>query len=160
MRGGGGGRGLSSAMAGSLTVALATGAFAGAGCGKSQKPLTRAQLLVKADAICRHIEKKLSSFSAKNEKEFIRLLPRLAGYEQQGLAELSKLVPPAQMADDWKTIVAGASTLADSTAKLAEAARAKDLKTAHAITSEIGKVQQRTIAVAKRNGFKECSQTP
>lgn len=129
-----------------------------AGCGESAKPLTRAQLLHRADAICHKLNKRLSSSSPKSEKDFIRELPKLAGYEQEGLAELSKLIPPARMAEDWKMIIAGAQTLADDVAKLGEDAKAKHLKAARKVVAEIGKVGQRTTAIAKRNGFKDCGQ--
>lgn len=141
-----------------LGVLLAAGALTSAGCGESAKPLTRAQLLHRADTICRKLNKKLSSIKVKTEKEFVRELPKLAGYEQDSLAELSKLVPPARMAEDWKMIVAGAQTLADDVAKLGEDAKAKHLKAARTVVNEIGKVQQRTTAIAKRDGFKDCTQ--
>lgn len=141
-----------------LGALLAAGALMSAGCGESAKPLTRAQLLHRADAICRKVNTKLSSTKIKTEKDLVRALPKLAGYEQEGLAELSKLIPPERMAEDWKMIVAGAQTLADDVAKLGEDAKAKDLKAAHAVVDEIGKVQQRTTAIAKRDGFKDCAQ--
>lgn len=137
---------------------LAASALAAVGCGKSAKPLTRAQLLHRADTICHRLSKKLSSTTIKTEQDFVRVLPKLAGYEQEGLAELSKLIPPARMAEDWKMIVAGAQTLADDVAKLGEDVKAKDRKAARAVLSEVGKVQQRTGAIAKRDGFKDCSQ--
>lgn len=141
-----------------LGAVLAASMLASAGCGESPKPLTRAQLLHRADAICRKLNKRLSSTTVKSEKDLVRVLPKLAGYEQEGLAELSKLVPPARMANDWKTIVASAQALADDVGKLGEDAKAKDFKAGRAIVSEIGKVQQRATAIAKRDGFKDCSQ--
>lgn len=145
---------------GLLATGLAAGMLVGTGCGGPAKPLTRAQLLVKADAICKRVDKQLSGTTIKSEKQLIHYLPRVAGYEQQALVELSKLNPPNRMAEDWKKIVAGAQTIADSTAKLAEAARLKEIKTVHEVLSEIGKVQTATTNVAKRDGFKNCSQTP
>jgi hypothetical protein len=141
-----------------IGAVLAMSMLAATGCGKSAKPLTRAQLLTRADAICRELNKKLSSHTIKTRQDFVRTLPLLAGYEQQGLAALSKLVPPAPMANDWKLIVAGAQTLADDIAKLGESIKAKDNKTTQSVVNEIGKVQQRTMAIAKRDGFKDCSQ--
>jgi hypothetical protein len=141
-----------------LGVLLAAGVLTSAGCGESAKPLTRAQLLHRGDAICHKVSKKLSSTTIKTEKDFVRELPKLAGYEQEGLAALSKLIPPARMAEDWKMIVAGAQTLADDIAKLGEDAKAKHLKAARKLVTEIGKVQQRTRAIAKRDGFKDCAQ--
>jgi hypothetical protein len=143
-----------------LGTVLAACVLVVAGCGGSPKPLTRAQLLAKGDAICRRLNKRFSSITVKNQQQLIRVLPRLAAYEQQALTELSKLIPPASMENDWKMIVSGAQSVADTTAKLGEAAKAKDVKTTHALLSEIGKMEQRTIAIAKRNGFKACSEAP
>lgn len=141
-----------------LAAALAASVLANAGCGESAKPLTRAQLLHKADAICHKLNKRLSSSKIKTEKDLVQELPKLAGYEQEGLAELSKLIPPAKMAEDWKMIIAGAQTLADDIAKVGEDAKAKELKAARAIFAKASKVQQRTTAITKRDGFKDCSQ--
>lgn len=63
------------------------------------------------------------------------------------------------MAADWKTILAGAKTLADISGKIAEAAKAKDTVTYRALFAESSKVQQRVVSVAGRDGFKWCSVT-
>lgn len=141
-----------------LAAAMAASMLTTAGCGESAKPLTRAQLLHRADAICHKLNKRLSSTTIKTEKDFARKLPKLADYEQEGLAELSKLIPPAKLAEDWKMVIAGAQTLADDVAKLGEYVKAKDLKAARAVIARIGKVQQRTTAITKRDGFKDCAQ--
>lgn len=141
-----------------LTAVIAASVLTTAGCGGSPKPLTRAQLTHRADAICHKLNKRLSSTTIKTQKDFVRELPRLAGYEQEGLAELSKLIPPAKLAEDWKMIIAGAQTLADDIAKLGEDVKAKNMKAARAVVARVGKVQQRTTAIAKRDGFKDCSQ--
>lgn len=140
-----------------LGVLLAVGALTSAGCGESAKPLTRAQLLRRADTICRKLNKKLSSTTVKTENDLVRQLPKLAGYEQESLAQLSKLIPPTKLAEDWKMIIAGAQTIADDVAKLGEYAKAKNLKAAHAVVAEIGKVGQRTTVIAKRDGFTDCA---
>lgn len=137
----------------------ATIAVAGAGCGESAKPLTRAQLIAKADTVCRRINKKLSSTTIKSQQDIARIAPKLAEYEQEALADLSKLVPPASMANDWKEIVAGAQTLADNIAKLGEYAKANNLKGARSLIQSSTKIQQQIQATAKRDGFKDCSQT-
>jgi hypothetical protein len=131
------------------------------GCGKSSKPLTRAELIAKADDICRRVNGKLKSSNntINNHADIARIIPRLASFEQTALAELSKLVPPASMADDWKMIIAGAQTLADNTAKLGEYAKANKLKAARGLITSSQKVQHQTLAIAKRDGFKECSET-
>jgi hypothetical protein len=143
-----------------VTGALGIGMAAVVGCGESAKPLTRAQLLTKADATCRRINNKLSAGnSAKTPQQISHAASELVSYEQKGLAELSKLIPPASMASDWKAIIAGAQTLADDTVKIVERVKVeKDLKGAHALLAETSRVQERTVAIAKRDGFTDCSQ--
>jgi len=139
-------------------LALSAIVLAAPGCGKSSKPLTRAQLISQADAICKRVNAKLKVSKINSKQDIARVVPQLATYEQQALADLGKLVPPASMANDWKTIVAGAQTLADNTAKLGEYAKENKLKAARGLVSTSEKVQQQVQATAKRDGFKECSQ--
>jgi hypothetical protein len=71
------------------SVALAT-TFAIAGCGSSTaKPLTRAELAAKANAICRTVAAKLAMKTIKTEQDVARVAPELASSEQTALAELS-----------------------------------------------------------------------
>lgn len=138
-----------------IATALTLGAY---GCGS--KPLTRAQLIAKADAICRRVNARLSSANntIKTQQDIARVAPKLSAFEQAALAEMSKLVPPAALAEDWKVIVTGAQTLADNTAKLGEYAGSNNLKAARTLIATSQKVQQRMLATAKRDGFKDCSQ--
>jgi hypothetical protein len=149
-------------MARSMTAAavLIMSLLAGDGCGEAAKPLTRAQLLAKADATCRRINVKLSAtHPAKSPQEVVHDASELVSYEQRGLAELSRLIPPASMASDWKAIIAGAQTLADNTVKIVERVKAeKNFIGARALLAESTKIQERTVAIAKRDGFKDCSE--
>ncbi len=112
-------------------AALVTLAVAVAGCGgSSAKPLTRAELTAQANAICKTVTAKLASKTINNEKDIARVAPELASFEQSALTKLSKLVPPAELANDWKQFVADAETLAENTAKLGEYAKANNLKAA------------------------------
>ncbi len=144
-----------------LALSLIAVSLIAGGCGKSSKPLTRAELIAKADAICKRANDKLKSSNTtiKTQQDIAKLAPKLASFEQGALAELSKLEPPAALANDWKMIIAGAQTLADNTAKLGEYARRNDIKAARGLIQTSEKVQQQTLAIAKRDGFKECSQT-
>src|SRR5260370_2420778 len=105
-------------------VALAATALVASGCGSSAKPLTRAELTAKANAICKSVTAKLAGHTVKTQKDIARVATELASFEQSALTDLSKLVPPAELADDWKQFVAGAQTLAENTSKLGEYARA------------------------------------
>jgi soluble cytochrome b562 len=139
-------------------IVLAAIAIASAGCGSSAKPLTRAQLTAKADVICKSVTAKLASKTIKTKRDIARVAPELASFEQTALTELSKLVPPAALANDWKQFVAGAQTLAESISKLGEYAQANNLKGARGVIRTIGTVQQQMVTIAKRDRLKDCQQ--
>jgi hypothetical protein len=139
-------------------VVLAATTLAASGCGSSPKPLTRAELTAKANAICKTVTVRLAKSSIKTQRDIARVAPELASFEQTALAELSKLVPPAELANDWKQFVAGAQTLAENTLKLGEYAKANNLKGAKGLITSSQAVQQQMTATAKRDGLKDCEQ--
>jgi hypothetical protein len=134
--------------------------FAASGCGSSPKPLTRAELTVKANAICRTVTARLAKSTIKTRQDVARVAPELAAFEQTALGQLSKLVPPAGLANDWKQIVTDAQTLAENTARLGEYAKANNLKgsTAKSLITSSQATQQQMTATAKRDGLKDCAQ--
>jgi hypothetical protein len=139
-------------------AALVAATVAASGCGSSSKPLTRAELTAKADTICKSVTAKLASKTVKTQQDIARVATELAGFEQSALAELSKLVPPAELESDWKQFVAGAQTLAENTAKLGEYAKSKNLKAARGLITSTQAVQQHMVATAKRDGIVACEQ--
>jgi hypothetical protein len=144
-------RRLTAAMLAATTVAIV-------GCGGSQKPLTHAELVSKANAICKTVTAKLANKSASSVQDIARIAPELAAFEQKALSELSKLVPPANLESDWKQFVAGAETLAENTSKLGEYAKANNLKAAGRLIGSTENTQHKMQAIAKRNGLTECEQ--
>jgi hypothetical protein len=137
---------------------LAATTVAIAGCGSSEKPLTHAELVSKADAICKTVTAKFATKSANSVQEIARIAPELAGFEQKALSELSKLVPPAALESDWKQFVAGAETLAENTSKIGEYAKTNNLKATGPLIVSSEKTQQQMRTIAKRNGLTECEQ--
>ena len=144
-------RKLAAAMLAATTLALV-------GCGGSEKPLTHAELVSKANAICKTVTAKFATKSASSMRDIARVAPELAAFEQKALSELSKLVPPANLEIDWKQFVAGAETLAENTAKLGEYAKANNLKAASPVIISSEATQRQMRAIAKRNGLTECEQ--
>jgi hypothetical protein len=141
------------------TVAvIAVTMFVIAGCGSSSKPLTRAELTAKANAICRTVTAKLASKSISSQQDIARVAPELAAFEQTALNELTKLVPPTELESDWKRFVAGAQTLAENTAKLGEYASSNKLKEARGLIVSSEAIQKQMVAIAKRDGLKDCEQ--
>lgn len=143
---------------GLTTLALTATMLMATGCGSSSKPLTRAELTTKANAICKTVTAKLASKTIKSQKDIARVAGELASFEQSALTDLSKLVPPAELENDWKQFVAGAQTLAENTAKLGEYAKSNNLKAAHGLIASSTAVQHQMQVTAKRDGLKECEQ--
>lgn len=139
-------------------IALTATMLAISGCGSSSKPLTRAELTAKANAICKTVAAKISSKSANTQQEIARVASELASFEQTALTNLSKLVPPAELEGDWKQFIAGAQTLAENTAKLGEYAKANKLKAARALITSSEVTQKQMMAVAKHDGLTACEQ--
>jgi hypothetical protein len=132
--------------------------LATSGCGSSSKPLTRAELTAKADAICKTVTAKISSKTVNTQQQIGRVAGELASFEQTALTGLSKLVPPAELESDWKRFVAGAQTLAENTAKIGEYARANNLKAAKGLITSSEATQKQMVAIAKRDGLGACEQ--
>jgi hypothetical protein len=139
-------------------IALTATTLAVSGCGSSAKPLTRAELTAKANEICKTVTAKISSKSIKTQQEIARVAGELASFEQTALTNLSKLVPPAELEDDWKQFVAGAQTLAENTAKLGEYAKANNLKGAKGLIVSSEATQKQMVTIAKRDGLTACEQ--
>jgi hypothetical protein len=139
-------------------AALAATTMAVCGCGESAKPLTHAELVSKANAICKTVTSKLAKNSIKSEQDIARVAPELASFEQKALSELSKLVPPADLEAGWKQFIAGAETLSENTSKLGEYAKANNLKAADGLIASSEATQHQMQAIAKRDGLTECEQ--
>ncbi len=139
-------------------IAIAATTVAIAGCGGSEKPLTHAELVSKANAICKTVTAKLATKRANSVQDIARVAQELASFEQQALSELSKLVPPANLESDWKHFIADAELLAENTSKLGEYAKTNDLKAARGLITSSDTTQHQMQAIAKRNGLTECEQ--
>jgi hypothetical protein len=121
------------------------------------KPLTRTVWISKGDAICGRTNTKLSATTVKNSEDFARLLPQAALYDRTEAVELSKLVPPPAMAQDWAQIVDGLQKFGELSAKAGEYAQAKNTNEGIPVFAAANKAQQEATAIAKKDGFKVCS---
>jgi hypothetical protein len=135
------------------------GRVSGAGGGSQvSKRLTRAELIVRADAICRRVNTLRHSTTIGSQADLARVLPPFAAYEQSALVNLAKLTPPASMVSDWRKIVSNFRTLAGDTEKVAQDAKSNTLSRARNLSVRLNRAGQRVSAVAARDGFKDCSQ--
>jgi hypothetical protein len=128
-----------------LLAALAAAALgvAVAGCG-SATPLTRAQLVSHANALCTQLQNKVKRAGpAKNTQDLARLAHKLAGFEQQQLEAMHKLTPPASMASDWKQMIAGAEEIAEAAGTLSTNVQLKKDKAADEALKQVSAVEQR-----------------
>jgi hypothetical protein len=126
------------------------------GCG-SAKPLTRAQLTRRTNALCEEVRTKLKAVGpAKTPQEFARLARKLAGFEQQELESMRKLTPPRSLASDWKQILEGVEEISVAAGTLSTELQLRHQKHAIAAFGHISKVQQRLSTIVKRDGFTSC----
>jgi hypothetical protein len=158
-------------MAGRLAapLALAATAVIAAGCGSSH-PSARAQLVAKADPICRLIAEKRAAtnkeinsartLTGPNTLKIIaRTAPGVAAYETQAVAQLRTIPAPASLAGDWNEMLAGLQQLANDTALLGKAAKTNNVKQGEAVVASSRKTRQRLTQIATRDGFTYCGRT-
>jgi hypothetical protein len=140
-------------------AALAATMLVVAGCGGSSETasLSQTDLIAKADAICARVHVEYHANGYTTPQSIARLAPIVAGYEQTGVDELRELRPPASMVSDWNLIVDNAQAIAQDTAKLGQYARENNLKAATPLFTADRQVQQRALATARRDGFKDCA---
>jgi len=151
------GCGGSSTKSSSTGTTQATNSSVG-GSSAGTTPLTRSELIAKADAICYRVNAERSSNRIRSNQSIVTSVPRLAAYEQKAYAELGRLVPPASIAGEWKQLVAAATALAADTKKVGEYAQAGNSSGAGGSLAASNLDIQKMIAVAHRNGFKDCAQ--
>jgi hypothetical protein len=82
-------------------VALASGC----GGSSSTKPLTRAELIAKANPVCRRVSREVD-WSKVNTKEFSpRRAAELGALEERAASELNELTPPPSLLFNWRMVV-------------------------------------------------------
>lgn len=134
-------------------------AVAAAGCGSSAQPLSRKQLISKADAVCGKLHTKVKAIGpVKTPQDLARATRKLAGFEQQQIEAMKKLVPPKQLASDWKQMIEGVQELSESVATVSTDLQAKKKKTAQAALKQVGEIERKITAIAKRDGFNACTE--
>jgi hypothetical protein len=124
----------------------------------SRAPLSRAQLIGRADAICRRVNLKRASIRLETRRDYAQLLP-LATYERTALEQMQGLTPPAVMAASWKKILAGTLTAVDSIDAIAQAGLANERNEMERQSRIGGKALLKTYALAKHEGFRDCARS-
>ena len=122
-------------------------------------PLTRARWIAAGDAICARVNRKVAGNPVVTAADYARLLPEFAAYYSKEATDLSKLVPPASMAHDGEQLVNGLQLLSEYLIKASQPYAAGNTSAGRQLFKAALLVQQRPIAVAKRDGFKQCTDT-
>jgi hypothetical protein len=120
------------------------------------KPLTRGELIARADLICRRVNAKRAATRIANAGDYARLIPPLAEYLLAAVAEMRKLTPPASMESGWNQIVAYAQESAHSVAEFGQYAKANKLNSISMSGAGV-RANERMLAIAKREGFDDCA---
>lgn len=129
------------------TVKVATG-----------KPLTRATLISKGDAICARRNAKLMAISVAKQGGFARVFPEVAIYDSTESSELSKLVPPASLAHDWARIINIAHLYSEYINRIASDIQTGSYASARTLIDTSEGMHRRLMVATKRDGFRHCSE--
>jgi hypothetical protein len=126
---------------------------------KSSNSIALAALIEKADRICVRLDEKFTGAQgrAQTNHAVAHVVPLLVAAEREALVELSKLTPPASIAGDWQTMLADRQTLIGDFNKLGEYAKLNNSTDIKSAATSIEGQRQRMLAIAKRDGFQECS---
>jgi hypothetical protein len=141
-----------------------------AGCGGSGAghtgPLTHAQLIAKATPICNASIKKQSEAATQLRKTnasgealleaLAKSAPGLASSQSQSVSQLRELTPPASLAHDWQSLLAGLQRLAEGTAKIGANAKKKDLPAVEQAVSAGNATRSQLLNLASHDGFGTC----
>lgn len=101
----------------------------------------------------------VAAISVRTVSEDARLIPQIAAYYSAEAAALSKLVPPASMAGDDSRIVNGIQLVSEYLSRSAQELQAGHTSTGGQTLQAAVAVQKQPIAVARRDGFKKCTDT-
>jgi hypothetical protein len=127
---------------------------------KSTPPLSRGELISRADGICARLsaEKHHNSILIKTIQAIKQYLPQFAIREQSAVGELARLTPPSSMEKDWGQFITGYRMLANSTTKLGEFVQSHTFGEARHLYGASTRIEHATFATARHAGFKSCSQ--
>jgi acyl-CoA reductase-like NAD-dependent aldehyde dehydrogenase len=153
----------------SVLVDLAAVAAAGCG-GGGAKPLSKAELIERGDAICAKYRKQNEALNkdapARNPtdpqatdeqvKAAAPVLEKLADHLRSARGELAELEPPADIASDWQNTLDDLDQLASKLDRAAAAARKVDRQQVVNEYGEILRLNRRVSSFEKDYGFKVC----
>jgi pimeloyl-ACP methyl ester carboxylesterase len=142
-----------------LLLGLSLVAVGLSGCGGSDEPpLTRPELVSKADAICRSMNAKIKALGTpKTLPDLQRIGGQVRSVSDDGVKQLLDLKVPDDFADEWERMMALAGRSTGYAGELAAAAKAKDPQKVRSIAVAGRRTTLRFDALAKRHGFHDCA---
>jgi hypothetical protein len=87
-----------------------------------------------------------------------RITAAMPPWPRAAVVELSKLTPPASMADHYRQIVAARRAIAEDIAKVGEYAASKNHPQERRLLLASARLIVQMRATAQRSGFKDCAQ--
>jgi hypothetical protein len=152
-------------------LALSILALALAGCGSSDKttsgggndtaeptPLTKTELISKADAICKDMQTKINAIkdpeSMSDLEDAISKQLELSG---PAIKELEALVPPEDLSSDFEAWTAKLNELQTGTERVRKAAASGSQDEVEKVIAEVDKVNTKADELGKEIGFKVCA---
>ena len=149
-------------------AAAAAGCGGGGGDSSSDQPLTKSELITKADGICSDANKNvptppsdLTNFNpttatTEQLKEFGDYLDKVAKHFRTELEDLQKLKPPADLADDYDKAMANLEESLNELDEAAQAAKKGDRNELLSKLAESDKHSTEANKLAKKIGLKVC----
>jgi hypothetical protein len=144
---------------GSSGTSASTSGQAGSTSDGSGSALSTAQLVSNADATCARVDARLAAAgsTANSQKELASVAPARAKLEQEALAELEKLAPPAPMKDEWQQLITARRAFAEELANLGRASAAGNSAAMLAAGKSGASAEQAMVAAARNLGLTDCA---
>lgn len=159
-----------------IALSLLAGSWTIFGCGESTKSQTsrppqvtsaqvtgttvsgQKEFIAKADAICAQFNVKRAPLGVRTERDWARVLPSLAADENTVYLGLSSLRSPPLLAGDWRQMVGGIKVLVKDILTANQYAQANKIYAAGPVFSAFQRTRLSIRAIARRDGFADCSQ--
>jgi hypothetical protein len=149
------------AIVAALCSAVALGA-----CGKGDdddggggggEPLSKAEFISKADAICKEAEQKIESQPDPQELgDLVGLAESSKKVTEDSLSDLRELEPPAEVRRDYETALQTLEGQLELLDDLKSGAEDEDAEAVQKVAERAQVLDRRGDAAAKRIGLKEC----
>jgi hypothetical protein len=148
-----------------FALGLLAAALGVCGCGSigsgTHRALTRAELIARADTICKGANTKRAAMPSINtRRDYAVILPRVATVYEAAIAELARLEPPLSIAADWKRILVDDRKLIGYLRTFGQHATSYDAKTTRAFVHTADGLRLSMATTAHGDGFADCAQFP